>query len=151
MLEPVQKIESLYYAAVCQTDMPHPTERTGMRRNTARILRMIVDYDGRIVVQASPGPGERIVVGPINLGALRIERKNRRAHQMLAHLRTSCYPVCQKEYYPGETFAQMKNITVQDQEERIETAKKKAGILSENEESGSPSISQILAKTKFKF
>ena len=32
---------------------------------------MIVDYDGRIVTQASPGPGERIVVAPVNIDMLR--------------------------------------------------------------------------------
>jgi predicted amidohydrolase len=35
---------------------------------------MIVDYDGRILAQAEPGPGERIVVGPIDLAALAAER-----------------------------------------------------------------------------
>ena len=32
---------------------------------------MIVDYDGRILSQADPGPGEKIVVGPIDLAAYR--------------------------------------------------------------------------------
>ncbi len=32
---------------------------------------MIVDFDGRILAQADPGPGEKIVVGPIDLAALR--------------------------------------------------------------------------------
>ena len=36
---------------------------------------MIVDYDGRILSQADPGPGEKIVVGPIDLAALRAERR----------------------------------------------------------------------------
>ncbi len=31
---------------------------------------MIVDFDGRILAQADPGPGEKIVVGPIDLAAL---------------------------------------------------------------------------------
>ena len=35
---------------------------------------MIVDFDGRILSQADPGPGEKIVVGPIDLAALRHER-----------------------------------------------------------------------------
>jgi predicted amidohydrolase len=50
---------------------------------------MIVDFDGRVLAQAEPGPGERIVVGPIDLGALRAERQRRRGHAMLGHLRTS--------------------------------------------------------------
>jgi predicted amidohydrolase len=48
---------------------------------------MIVDFDGRIVAQAEAGPGERIVVGPIDLAALRYERQRRRGHNMLAHVR----------------------------------------------------------------
>lgn len=49
---------------------------------------MVVDYDGRIVAQADPGPGEKIVVGPIDIARLREERQRRQGHQMLAHLRT---------------------------------------------------------------
>lgn len=52
---------------------------------------MIVDFDGRILAQAEPGPGERIVVGPIDLAALRSERSRRRGHQMIAHRRTEVY------------------------------------------------------------
>lgn len=52
---------------------------------------MVVDYDGRILSQAEPGPGERIVVGPIDLAALRAERQRRRGHHMLAHLRPGAY------------------------------------------------------------
>lgn len=40
---------------------------------------MVVDYEGRILSQAAPGPGERIVVAPINIDMLRHERKTRRA------------------------------------------------------------------------
>ena len=50
---------------------------------------MIVDFDGRILAQAEPGPGERIVVGPIDLAALRYERHRRKGHHMLDHLRAS--------------------------------------------------------------
>ncbi|MFI5398346.1 MAG: nitrilase-related carbon-nitrogen hydrolase [Candidatus Binatia bacterium] len=49
---------------------------------------MIVDYDGRILAQADPGPGEKIVVGPIDISRLREERRRRQGHQMMAHLRT---------------------------------------------------------------
>jgi predicted amidohydrolase len=52
---------------------------------------MIVDYDGRILSQADPGPGEKIVVGPIDLAALRAERERRRGHDLLSHLRTEAY------------------------------------------------------------
>ena len=60
----------------------------------------IVDFDGRILAEASPGPGERIVVAPIDITALRHERETRRGHNMLAHLRTEAYPVYAKHQYP---------------------------------------------------
>jgi predicted amidohydrolase len=49
---------------------------------------MVVDFDGRILAQADPGPGEKIVVGPIDLASLRAERSRRRGHCFLDHLRT---------------------------------------------------------------
>jgi len=60
----------------------------------------VVDYDGRLLAEASPGPGERIVVAPIDVSALRHERKSRRGHHMLAQLRTEAYPVYQQHQYP---------------------------------------------------
>jgi len=61
---------------------------------------MIVDYDGRILAQAEPGPGERIVVGPIDLAALRAERARRRGHHMLSHLRTEAYGAYRRTIFP---------------------------------------------------
>ena len=49
---------------------------------------MVVDFDGRILAQADPGPGEKIVVAPIDLAALRQERERRQGHRFLDHLRT---------------------------------------------------------------
>ena len=60
----------------------------------------VVDFDGRILATASPGPGERIVVAPIDITALRHERETRSGHHMLAHLRTEAYPVYQTPRYP---------------------------------------------------
>jgi predicted amidohydrolase len=60
----------------------------------------IVDFDGRILAEASPGPGERIVVAPIDISAVRHERTQRTGHQMLAHLRTEAYPVYSTPRYP---------------------------------------------------
>ena len=60
----------------------------------------IVDFDGRIITEATPGPGERIVVGPIDVTALRHERATRSGHHMLAHLRTEAYPVYARHQYP---------------------------------------------------
>ncbi|HEX8398606.1 MAG TPA: nitrilase-related carbon-nitrogen hydrolase [Pyrinomonadaceae bacterium] len=63
----------------------------------------VVDFEGRILADASPGPGERIVVAPVDISALRHERETRRGHSMLAHLRTEAYPVYQKHFYPPKT------------------------------------------------
>jgi formamidase len=60
----------------------------------------VVDFDGRLLAQASPGPGERIVIAPIDISALRHERASRRGHHMLAHLRTEAYPVYSTHRYP---------------------------------------------------
>jgi len=62
---------------------------------------MIVDYDGRILAQAESGTGDKIVVGPIDLATLRAERKRRRGHNMLSHLRTQAYPCYSKSIYPA--------------------------------------------------
>ena len=52
---------------------------------------MLVDWDGRVLSQASSGPGEQIVVGPIDVPALRIERERRRGHDMRGHLRSEVH------------------------------------------------------------
>jgi predicted amidohydrolase len=52
---------------------------------------MIVDYDGRVLAQAEAGAGDRIVVGPVDISALRWERGRRRGHSMLSHLRPELY------------------------------------------------------------
>lgn len=48
---------------------------------------MVVDFDGRILAQADPGAGEKIVVAPIDLDALRAERSRREGHRMLDHIK----------------------------------------------------------------
>lgn len=60
----------------------------------------VIDFDGRVLAEASPGPGERIVVAPIDISAVRHEREQRRGHHMLAHLRTEAYPVYARAQYP---------------------------------------------------
>ena len=52
---------------------------------------MVVDFDGRILAQADPGPGEKVVVAPIDLGALRAERTRRIGHDTLSHTRSELY------------------------------------------------------------
>lgn len=61
---------------------------------------MIVDFDGRILAKASEGHGEKIVVAPIDISALRHERASRTGHHMLSHLRTEAYPIYGKHVYP---------------------------------------------------
>lgn len=80
---------------------------------------MIVDYDGRILAQADPGPGEKIVVAPLDITALRHERKVREAHQMLAHLRTECYPMYRRSYYPPGQWTHDDNLTVEKNRKAI--------------------------------
>ncbi len=64
---------------------------------------MVVDYDGRILAQADPGPGEKIVVAEIDLDALRSARRQRLGHNPLAHLRREAYGRATKGY-PAASF-----------------------------------------------
>jgi predicted amidohydrolase len=61
---------------------------------------MVVDYDGRILAQTDPGPGEKVVVAPIDISVLRSERERRVGHDMRAHLRTEMYPYFREQYLP---------------------------------------------------
>ncbi len=80
---------------------------------------MIVDYDGRIMSEAPPGPGERIVVGPIHLGSLRAERKRRIGHSMAAHLRSELYPRQQQAIYPRTPDATQRSVEAQQERIRL--------------------------------
>ena len=62
---------------------------------------MVVDFDGRILAQADPGPGTKIVVAPIDVTALRHDREARSGHHMLSNLRTEAYPVYGGGRYPS--------------------------------------------------
>ena len=81
----------------------------------------VVDFEGRLVAEASPGPGERIVVAPIDVSALRHERASRSGHHMLAHLRTEAYAVYGTAQYPRAGVA----ATYDGNVERIDAAKKR--------------------------
>ncbi len=85
----------------------------------------IVDYDGRILARATPGPGERLVVAPLDITALRHERATRRGHHMLAHLRTEAYPIYAKHVYPpaGDTYAACNRLSYELNNRRIDAAK----------------------------
>ncbi len=63
---------------------------------------MAVDWDGRILAQADPGPGEKIVVAPIDIDALRAERERRSGHHMLGHLRTEAYPLHRRPIFKAD-------------------------------------------------
>lgn len=84
---------------------------------------MIVDYDGRILSQADPGPGEKIVVGPIDLPALRAERERRRGHHMLAHLRTEAYTGYRRPIYPGSLERGARSLTIEGNDRAIALGK----------------------------
>jgi hypothetical protein len=85
---------------------------------------MVVDYDGRVLAQASPGPGERIVVAPVDVTALRHERAVRRGHHMLAHLRTEAYPVYRDHVYPpAEKAVPAAELSFEANNARIDAAK----------------------------
>ncbi|NDY95750.1 nitrilase [Wenzhouxiangella sp. C33] len=61
---------------------------------------MVVDYDGRILAQADPGPGEKVVVAPIDLERLRAERERRLGHDTRAHYRSEIHA-----YYSRSSLA----------------------------------------------
>ena len=86
-----------------------------------------VYYDGRLLAEASPGPGERIVVAPIDISALRHERRVRRGHHMAAHLRTEAYPVYQKRQYPPKVGCASSQISYDGNNELIDEAKRQFG------------------------
>ena len=79
----------------------------------------VIDFDGRVLAEASPGPGERIVVAPIDVSAVRHERETRRGHHMLSHLRTEAYPVYSNAMYPAAGSA----LSYEANNERIDRAK----------------------------
>ncbi|MDP7029975.1 MAG: nitrilase-related carbon-nitrogen hydrolase [Phycisphaerales bacterium] len=80
---------------------------------------MVVDYDGRVLAEASPGPGERVVVAPIDIASLRAARSRRLGHDTLAHHRPAAYT------YPGRPGLPPTShpITTASLRERIEASK----------------------------
>lgn len=84
---------------------------------------MVVDYDGRILAQADAGPGEKIVVGPVDITRLREERRRRVGHQMLPHLRTETFSLYRAPIFPPPRDPA--RLTFEENGERIEAAAKR--------------------------
>jgi formamidase len=82
---------------------------------------MVVDYDGRILAQADPGPGEKIVVAPVDVDRLRQERERRSGHDMRSHLRSEVYSYMDKARLPRGGDGP---ITIEGLRDRIAVAKK---------------------------
>lgn len=81
---------------------------------------MIVDHDGRIVAQATPGSGEKVVVGPVDLELLRAERSERLAHQMSMHLRTEAHPIYRRTVFPPGQFDRKAELNYETNRRRLE-------------------------------
>jgi len=86
---------------------------------------MVVDYDGRLLAQAEPGPGERTVVAPIDVGSLREARDRRRGHDMRSHLRTEAYPLYGRSVFPPATRGEEGVHTVDVNEAAITEARRR--------------------------
>jgi hypothetical protein len=85
---------------------------------------MAVDFDGRILAQADPGAGEKVVVAPIDLAALRDARERRRGHDMRAHYRAEVHPYAARAQFMR---AGSGAITIESNESRIAAAKRALG------------------------
>ncbi len=81
---------------------------------------MVVDYDGRILAQADPGPGEKVVVAPIDVAGLRRERERRLGHDTRAHTRSDAYSYLKRPYLQAGGATPP---TIASLEERIVAAK----------------------------
>ncbi|MDA0802752.1 MAG: nitrilase [Planctomycetota bacterium] len=84
---------------------------------------MVVDFDGRILAQADAGEGERVVVAPIDIDALRAERARRRGHDMRGHHRSTAYQYGTHGYIRPAGVAP----TMASNDERIAAAKARLG------------------------
>ena len=78
---------------------------------------MEVDFDGRVLAQADAGPGEKVVVAPIDLSALRAERQRRVGHDMRSHLRSEVHTYLEQAWLPA---AASHPLTGEEIRERID-------------------------------
>ena len=86
---------------------------------------MLVDWDGRVLVQANPGSGEQVVVGPIDVATLRAERERRRGHDMRSHLRTGVHTYLDEACLPPAGHTEP--ITTDSIHDRIDESKQASG------------------------
>lgn len=84
---------------------------------------MIVDFEGRILTKASEGHGEKIVVAPIDISALRHERENRTGHHMLSQLRAEAYPAYSRHIYPPKLAGTSETLSYEGNNDLIEASK----------------------------
>lgn len=84
---------------------------------------MVVDYDGRVLSQAEAGPGERVVIAPIDIDGLRAERSRRMGHDTRAHHRPQAYSYSQR---PGLKAAMEHPITKASLCDRITESKERS-------------------------
>ena len=92
---------------------------------------MVVDYDGRILAQADPGEGEKVVVAPIDVNGLRLERDRRRGHDMRSNHRSEIHDYQTRSYLsPSEEVP----ITREGIERRIADGRVSCGFQGEDQE-----------------
>jgi predicted amidohydrolase len=84
---------------------------------------MVVDFDGRILAVAEAGPGERVVVAPIDLDSLRAERARRAGHDMRSHHRAELHPYASQPMFAPSGRQEITLASVRD---RIADAKRRA-------------------------
>ena len=88
---------------------------------------MVVDFEGRVLAQADPGPGEKIVVATIDVDALRHERATRRGHQTFGHLRSECYPMYRQSFYPPGRGSDRERLAIEPIDAAIAETKQRLG------------------------
>ena len=85
---------------------------------------MVVDFDGRVLAQADAGPGEKVVVAPIDLAALRAERQRRVGHDMRSPLRSEVHTYLEQPWLPS---AASHPLTGEEIRERIDRGRGRSG------------------------
>ena len=79
---------------------------------------MIMDYEGRVLVQGDRG--EQLIGTTLNIEALRHHRKTIMRHNLPAMLRTEAYSYLSKNVYPTKTgYGSKKNLKVKEIEETL--------------------------------